>query len=153
MYRQLYTGNICTLTDSYKATHWKQYPPGTTKVYSYLESRGGKFTDTVFFGLQYILKRYLAGKPDESYGQRVTAADVAAANRLYQMHFGNSKLFNIEGWAHIVKDHEGQLPVSVKAVPEGTVVGVHNVLMTIENTCPRCFWLTNYLETLLMQVW
>jgi nicotinamide phosphoribosyltransferase len=30
-------------------------------------------------------------------------------------------------------------------VPEGTVVPCHNVLMTIENTDPECFWLTNYL--------
>ena len=54
--------NLILLTDSYKFTHWKQYPNGTTKVYSYLESRGGKFDNTLFYGLQYFIKKYLSGK-------------------------------------------------------------------------------------------
>jgi nicotinamide phosphoribosyltransferase len=47
----------------------------------------------------------------------------------------------------------GQLPIRIKAVPEGTAVPSFNVLMTVENTDPACYWLTNYLETLLVQVW
>eukprot|EP01084_Bolivina_argentea_P163102 283793_1 len=47
-------------TDSYKLSHWKQYPPGTTSMFSYFESRGGDFPATIFFGLQYYLKRYLS---------------------------------------------------------------------------------------------
>ena len=39
-----------------QVTHHLQYPPGTQTVYSYFESRGGKFPETVFFGLQYIIK-------------------------------------------------------------------------------------------------
>ncbi len=39
--------------DCYKFTHWEQYPPRTTSVCSYFESRGGMFPNTVFFGLQY----------------------------------------------------------------------------------------------------
>merc|ERR1719498_238152 len=54
--------NIMLLTDSYKITHWKQYPPGTTQVYSYFESRGGEFPEVLFFGLQYFIKRYLTGQ-------------------------------------------------------------------------------------------
>jgi nicotinamide phosphoribosyltransferase len=50
--------NLILKSDSYKFTHHLQYPEGTTKVYSYLESRGGKFDNTVFYGLQYILKKY-----------------------------------------------------------------------------------------------
>ena len=47
----------------------------------------------------------------------------------------------------------GAQPVVIKAVPEGMVVPVKNVLFTMVNTDPKCFWLTNYLETLLVQVW
>ena len=54
--------NIMILSDSYKTSHWRQYPPGTTTVYSYFESRGGKFPEVTFFGLQYIIKRYLTGQ-------------------------------------------------------------------------------------------
>ena len=54
--------NLILKTDSYKITHAHQYPPGTTEVYSYFESRGGVYPETVFFGLQYYLKEYLEGK-------------------------------------------------------------------------------------------
>ena len=52
------TENIIKKTDSYKVSHYKQYPKGTEKVYSYIESRGGEFNSTLFFGLQYILKKH-----------------------------------------------------------------------------------------------
>eukprot|EP01050_Picozoa_sp_SAG11_P025516 SAG11_NODE_5783_length_1465_cov_0.834553_3_plen_121_part_00 len=54
--------NIILLTDSYKLTHFRQYPPGTETVYSYFESRGGKFPEINFFGLQYFIKRYFVGQ-------------------------------------------------------------------------------------------
>ena len=139
--------NILLLTDSYKVSHHKQYPPKTETVYSYFESRGGEFDEIVFFGLQYLLKKYLSGV-------RVTGEMIDEAEALYREHFfGDGKLFNRAGWQHIVDTHGGRLPVRVKAVPEGSVVPVSNVMLTIENTDPRCYWLTNYLETLLVQVW
>ena len=133
-------------SDSYKLTHWRQYPPGTTEVYSYLESRGGRFTATVFYGLQPYLHGYLAGCV-------VTAADVERADRLAAAHFGRTGIFNRAGWMHIVEQHGGRLPVEIRAVAEGTVVPTHNVLMTIRNTAPACYWLTNFLETMLLKVW
>ncbi|MFM7579849.1 MAG: nicotinamide phosphoribosyltransferase domain-containing protein, partial [Microcystaceae cyanobacterium] len=51
--------NLILDVDSYKVSHWLQYPPQTTALYAYVESRGGKYPVTVFFGLQYLLKRYL----------------------------------------------------------------------------------------------
>jgi nicotinamide phosphoribosyltransferase len=48
--------NILIDTDSYKYSHFLQFPPKATGMYSYLESRGGRFDKTIFFGLQYILK-------------------------------------------------------------------------------------------------
>lgn len=53
--------NLILLADAYKYSHHKLYYPGTNKIYSYLESRGGLFDQTVFFGLQYYLKHYLEG--------------------------------------------------------------------------------------------
>ena len=138
--------NICTASDSYKLTQYPQYPPGTTKIYSFFESRGGKWPETVFTGLLPILDKYFAG-------DRVSAVDVANADDLAALHFGRRGIFNVAGWRHIVSDHFGRLPLSIKAVPEGTVVPAHNVLMTVENTCPKCYWLTNYVETILVQAW
>lgn len=138
--------NILLLTDSYKFSHYCQYPPKTEKVYSYFESRGGRFEKTMFFGLQYYLKTYLKGKV-------VTQEKIEQAADYAKLHFGNEKLFNREGWEYILRVYNGVLPVSIKAVPEGTLVENHNVLMTIENTDSKCYWLTNHLETLLVQSW
>lgn len=138
--------NILLLTDSYKVSHYKQYPPQTQEVFSYFESRGGDFPETVFFGLQYFMNEYL-------HGEVVTREKIDAAERLLGKHFTESSFFNREGWEHIVREHGGRLPIRIKAVPEGQVIPTSNVLMTIENTDPRCYWLTNYLETLLVQIW
>jgi nicotinamide phosphoribosyltransferase len=141
----MFDDNILIMSDSYKATHWKQYPKGTTKVYSYLESRGGKFNNTMFYGLQYFIKQYLVGKV-------VTEEKIQKAKRFWSAHLGPG-FFNEEGWRHILQKHNGYLPIRIKAVPEGTVVSVSNVLATVENTDPEVPWLTNFLETLLLQVW
>ncbi len=138
--------NILLLTDSYKVSHYRQYPPQTERVYSYFESRGGAYAEIVFFGLQYLLKRYLQGAV-------VTAARIDEAEALFARHFGDPNLFHRRGWEHILHQNAGRLPVSIRAVPEGTVVPFGNVLLTIENTDPACWWLTNYLETLLVQSW
>lgn len=137
--------NIITLTDSYKPTHWKQYPKGTQKVYSYLESRGGKFNETMFYGLQYIIKKYLMGKV-------VTDEKIKQAKKLIDAHLGPG-LFNEAGWRYILQVHNGHLPIRIKAVPEGTSVKTGNVLVTVENTDPEVPWLTNYIESILLQVW
>lgn len=138
--------NIILMTDSYKFTHWRQYPPRTERIYSYFESRGGDWHDIVFFGLQYYIKRYLSGWV-------VSKEKIDEAEELVGLHLGDKSLFNRTGWEHILYKHGGRLPISIRAVPEGTVVPAHNVLMTVENTDPACYWLPNYLETLLVQTW
>lgn len=138
--------NIILNTDSYKPSHWKQYPKGTERVYSYFESRGGAFRDVTFFGLQYFLQEYLEG-------QVLTEANIGEANTVLAQHFGNSNVFNFDGWTRLLEKHDGYLPVIIRAVPEGTVVPYRNVMMTVENTDDEFPWLTNYLETLLSNVW
>lgn len=135
--------NIILNTDSYKASHWLQYPKGTTNVFSYIESRGGEWKETVFFGLQYFLKEYLS-KP-------ITFEMIEEAEAFFNCH---GLPFNRDGWLYILREHKGYLPILIKAVPEGMVVPVRNVLVTVENTDPNCFWLTSYIETALLRaVW
>lgn len=137
------------MTDSYKLTHWKIKPKSLIKVYSYLEARApSSFSDdTCFFGLQYFIKRYLIGEV-------VTLRDLPRIRAFCKHHFyGVEGLFNEEGWKYIIEKHGGRLPVSIRAVAEGTVMKTGNVMMTIENTDPECAWLTNFLETVLVEVW
>ena len=92
--------NICMSTDSYKMTHYKMYPPGTEVVFSYLEARKGcEYKDTVFFGLQYLLKRYFDGKV-------VDKDKIEQADQFCQKHFGQN-LFNREGWEYILDKYDG----------------------------------------------
>lgn len=135
--------NIILNADSYKYSQFNQYPEGTEYIYSYIESRGGKFDTTVFFGLQAFIKEYLTTP--------VTMDMIDEAEAIITAH---GEPFNREGWEYIVREHGGKLPVEIKAVPEGTVVPVKNILASIINTDPKCYWLTSFLETALLRaVW
>ena len=135
--------NIILNTDSYKQSHFLQYPPRTQFVYSYIESRGGEYEKTLFFGLQMFIKEYLT-KP-------ITQADVDEAEAVVTAH---GIPFNKAGWEHILKEHNGYLPIRILAVPEGTLVTTGNVLVRVENTDPMVPWLTSFMETALLRaVW
>ena len=99
-------------TDSYKMTHWNQYPPGSKYVYSYLESRGGQFTDTLWLGLHYILKEYFEGYV-------INYEDVRLADEFCKQHFANPKIFNRAGWEKLVDKHAGRLPLRIQALQIG----------------------------------
>lgn len=130
-------------TDSYKVGMNLMYPAGTTGVFSYIESRGGLRDRTVFFGLQAFVKEYLLTP--------ITQEDINIADEILTAH---GEPFNRAGWEYILSAHNGYLPVRIRAVEEGTVVPVKNVLATIENTDPNCFWLTTWLETALLRaIW
>ena len=130
-------------SDSYKYSQYNQYPKGTEYVYSYIESRGGQWKNTVFFGLQMFIKEYLT-KP-------ITKEDILLAEEIITAH---GEPFYREGWEYILENHNGYLPLKIKAVPEGTVVPVGNVLVTVENTDSNCWWLTSFVETALLRaVW
>jgi len=129
--------------DSYKGSHFLQYPPKTEYVSSYIEARGGKFDDHVFFGLQAYLKKYLA--------RPITQDEIDYAEELWTAH---GVPFNRAGWEHILREHAGFLPLRIEAVKEGTVLPVKNAIVQIINTDSKVPWLTSFLETALLRaVW
>jgi len=134
--------NLILRTDSYKASHFLQYPPRTTRLLGYFESRCGLYGQTVFFGLQYLLQEYLA--------RGVKDADVTEAGAFFAAH---GLPFPEEGWRYIARDLDGRLPVRIRAVPEGSVVPVRNALMTVESTDARVPWIVSWLETQLVRMW
>ena len=131
-------------TDSYKSSHWLQYPPNTTRAFFYLESRGSDrdWNETVFFGLQYLLKNYFLAP--------FTQAMVEEAREVIRAH---GLPFNYDGWTNLIKKHHGKLPLRIRAVAEGTVVPLHNVLMTVETTDDEFAWVGSWFETQLLRVW
>jgi nicotinamide phosphoribosyltransferase len=135
--------NLLENTDSYKTSHFKQYPPDTEFVSSYIESRGGKFSSSLFFGLQMFIKDYLLTP--------FTQADIDAAEVTIE---GHGLPFNRAGWESMLKKHHGFLPLSISAVKEGSVIPLHQVLCQVVNTDPEFFWLTNYIETAILRaIW
>lgn len=133
-------------SDSYKTTQWMQLPDGSGNGYSYVEARGSDhdFTMAVQWGLTAIIKKFLM-KP-------VTMRDINRTKKFVDRHIGED-VFNYEGWKRIVNVHGGKLPLRIRALKEGTVVPLRNVMITVESTDPECAWLVTYLEPLLLQVW
>jgi nicotinamide phosphoribosyltransferase len=134
--------NPLLMTDSYKLSHPGSYPPGTASIFSYLESRGGRYAETTFFGLQYLLKEYMT--------RRITMDHVDEAEARWKAH---GEPFPREGWERVVRAHDGRIPLRIRAVAEGSVVPVSNVLMTFETTDPDLHWMGSWWETLLMRQW
>jgi nicotinamide phosphoribosyltransferase len=90
------TQNLLLLADAYKYYHYKLYARGTTKIHSYLESRGGLFEETVFYGLQYFLKEYLEG-------EAFTKENIDEAEDILKGVFGREGVFKRENFNYILK--------------------------------------------------
>lgn len=137
--------NPILMMDSYKASHYRQYPPGTERVSSYIEARRAPegWDGVQFFGLQILLKEVLS--------RPFTRDDVEEAEEVLTAH---GVPFNRQGWDHILNRHGGFMPIEITAVPEGSVIPVQNVLAQVENTDDGVPWITSYLETALLRaVW
>lgn len=138
--------NLILQTDSYKLDHHSMYQPGTTVVHSYGEARAGAtFDKTLWFGLQDLILTHLMGNV-------ITREKIDEAQSFIDFHMGPG-VFNREGWEYIVDEYDGRLPVKIWALPEGSLVDPGTPLFAVENTDPKLYWLTSYLETLLVQVW
>ncbi len=138
--------NPILASDSYKFAHYMQYPEGTTSIKSYVTARGSRLpgvTAVVCAGLQIFINEYLM--------QRITKRHIDDAERFCEKH---GLPFNREGWEIIVNDHNGRIPVTIRAVPEGTPVPMNDLMISVENKDDRLPWITSYIETLLISyVW
>jgi nicotinamide phosphoribosyltransferase len=141
--------NPLLLTDGYKTSHHQMYPPGTNLVYSNFTPRSNKYApkgceQVVSFGQQMVMvqiheafKNEFFSKPkDEVCGEM---------KRELSMYLGTD--YDV---THFEKLHDlGYLPIHVKGIEEGTLVPMKVPVLTIYNTHPDFYWVTNYLETIL----
>lgn len=144
--------NPALLIDGYKLDHRRQYPEGTEKVYSNWtprESRVEGVDHVVFLGLQYFLQKYLMDDWDEGFFGQYESHVLDKYQRRINGYLGPNSI----GTDHIRRLHQlGYLPLVFHAIPEGTSVPLRIPMLTIENTNPEFFWLTNYFETLMSNV-
>ena len=97
-------------TDSYKLHHFGMYPDGTERVYSYFECRtGAKYNRVKMVGLQPITR---------ALAQQITIDDLLEA---FEMSKEHGLPLNLAGWNYIIDEHNGYLPLEIKAIPEGMV--------------------------------
>jgi len=136
-------------TDGYKTGHHLMYPEGTVTVYSNFTPRSNKYApmgieEVVSFGQQLIMikihnmfKYNFFAKPKFEVCNEIATE--------LSMYLGGS--YDV---THIEALHDLQyLPIKVKALPEGTLVPMRVPVLTIVNTLPEFYWLTNFLETLI----
>ena len=152
--------NPLTQIDFYKADHRRQYPEGTTLVYSNFTPRSSRLARTieeyyddkvVFFGLQGFIKWFLIDTWNSEFFEKDKGEVVAAYKRRMDTSLGPDAIA-IE---HIEDLYDlGYLPIKIKALPEGSRTDSRIPVFTIENTLPDFFWLTNYLESVMSaEIW
>ena len=144
--------NPLTLIDFYKADHRRQYPEGTELVYSNFTPRKAREDgehQLVFFGLQYFVKEYLVNQWNDGFFNRPKEEVVAEYRRRMDNALGKDSI-DVQ---HIAALHDlGYLPLVVKGLPEGSIVPTKIPVVTVYNTHPEFFWLTNYLESLMSAI-
>lgn len=136
--------NPILATDSYKFSHFLQYPPEARRLSAYVESRRNALMEgALFFGLQAFVVDKLA--------RPITAADIDEAEAIATAH---GEPFNRAGFEVIVADHGGYLPIEIVALPEGTLVPTRVPMLQVVNTDPRLPWLVSFVETALLRaIW
>ena len=135
--------NLIIQTDSYKQSHAFLINKGLTKNQNYAENRaGGEFPTSCFLGLDVIIK--------DNFLNPLSKGDISEARDHFVSVHGFDG-FDLETWTKVQK--LGYLPIEIKAVPEGTVVGEGNVLFTTVETEPWFAKTVSNLETLQMHYW
>lgn len=144
--------NPFLLTDYYKVGHVFQYPRNTTLVYSNLTPRNSRLAgvdEMVFFGLQYFVKEYLVKYFNDHFFNQPKEVVMAAYKRRVVTSLGA----HLPSYDHLENLHTlGYLPVEIKALPEGSRVPVKVPCLTIVNSKPEFYWLTNFLESILSAI-
>lgn len=139
---------IITAKDFYKVDHRSQYPDKTQLIYSNFTPRTSRvlsINKVVLFGLQYFIKEYLINRFNKDFFNVPKSKAVARYKRRLDTSLGP----NAVDVSHIEALHDlGYLPISIRALAEGTMVPIQVPMFTMENTIDEFFWLVNFLETI-----
>jgi nicotinamide phosphoribosyltransferase len=136
------------MTDGYKTGHHQQYPKGTQLVYSNFTPRSNKYgpkgvDKVVSFGQQMIMKQ-IHEAFDKEFFSRPKDEVCGEMKRELSLYLGTD--YDV---SHFEALHDlGYLPIRVKGIEEGTLVPIKVPVLTIVNTVPQFYWVTNYLETI-----
>lgn len=136
-------------TDGYKTGHHLQYPKKTTLVYSNFTPRSNKYAPegcdkVVSFGQQMVMHQ-IREMFDNDFFKQDKDSVISEIKKEYSMYLNTD--YDV---SHIAVLWDlGYLPIKVKSIPEGTLVPVGVPVLTVVNTHPEFYWVTNFLETLI----
>lgn len=140
--------NPMLIADFYKISHRLSYPENTELIYSTWTPRTSRLANVenvVAFGFQSFIKTYLVKFFNENFFHQSKDSIVRDYKRVIKNTLGVAD----PDTSHIEELHDlGYLPLSIKALPEGTLTPLRVPMLTVQNTHPKFFWLTNYIETL-----
>ena len=139
-------------SDSYKQSHRNQYRRGTEVVYSTWTPRKSRIEgiDKVMtFGIQYFIKDYLIDSFNKTFFNRPKEEVIAEFKRVMTNYTGEPETSHWEALHDL-----GYLPLKISALDEGTMCPIRVPMLTIENTLPEFYWLTNFVETIMStEIW
>lgn len=136
--------------DFYKTDHRRQYPEGTTKIYSNLTPRITRDPylnfGCVVFGVQGFIEEYLVNNFKHFFFDQDKSEAISRYKRRMDFSLGKDTIPT----DHLEALHDlGYLPLHIKALPEGSVSPLKTPVLTITNTHPNFAWVPNFLETLI----
>ena len=141
--------NPLLLTDGYKTGHHQQYPQSTELVYSNFTPRSNKYAPNgvdhvVVFGTQMVFQQIHDVFEKDFFSQ---PKDIVCGEMERELSMYLNTDYDV---SHFEALHDlGYLPIEVKSLEEGTRVPIRVPVMTIKNTHPEFYWVTNYLETII----
>ena len=168
--------NSLLLTDGYKTSHNKQYPENTTLVFSNFTPRSDKHANiqlqnkgVVVFGVQLMLqqlhehfdKNFFKVKERKEWEilHPTGFQEALAQQELHKIKESVINPIKKELDMYLGTDYDvshfealwdlGYLPIEVRALDEGSICPIRTPMLTIHNTIPEFFWITNYLETII----
>lgn len=143
-----------TQADFYKLSHKKFMADGCTFTYANFTPRSGRYAKwhdnsnqkAVFFGLQAFIKDHLIDEWNTEFFNKPKDEVIKKFKRRCDTSLGVGAIDT----AHFEALHDlGYLPIAIKALPEGSKVGMKVPVLTMYNTHPDFAWLVTYLETVM----
>lgn len=140
-------------TDSYKLTHSRMYPPDVVEMGAYFTFRGPLTADDhriVFYGIRYLFTKF--------FSTPITQADLDALDKYTATHgVGKTQFYYPrELWQAVIDKYDGYIPVTIRALKEGSVVYPQVPCFTLESrrlNADEFEDLVTWFETALMRIW
>lgn len=141
--------NPFLITDGYKTSHAGMYPDNTSLVFDNFTPRSAKYAAfqkeaVLVFGTTMVFEQIINAF-EEFFFKVNEDAVISEIEETYTNYLG----FPFDA-SHIRALHQlGFLPITVRALPEGTLCPIGVPMLTLFNTKPDFYWLPNFLETII----